>query len=334
MQLTTTSTPTPEKWSVEHYLRPYLLILKDEALPSKPPGKDYTTRKLAQVQRWIKQGRGQGRDESFSPWIRITRRFSSPVSHMVFAALSVHRRNHHFLSKLEHHTGLQLAYLGASEIRECLPLWPTEHANPIKDDQVEKCRGLLDIADEHGIEHGVFVGTDVPFVGSIDVMVKVPWGGKTHNVGVSCKPDQIMQVSPRARERVALDRLYCQEIGARHFHESGATFNPTLLKNLESYRPNLSELQALAGTSKLSDFCSHFNQTPIDWPLHQSITEAGASVGVDGPSAAQLWRVGVWTHRIDIDLSQRVAMLKPVRRGGMAVLASLARHFLGEAACH
>ena len=74
---------------------------------------------------------------------------------MVFASLSVHRRNHHFLSKLEHHTGLLLAYLGASEIRECLPLWPTDHPNPIMDGETSMCRGLLEIASQQGIEHGV-----------------------------------------------------------------------------------------------------------------------------------------------------------------------------------
>lgn len=319
---------------MEYYLRPYLLILQDERLQSKPPAKDYTTRKLAQVLRWIKQGRGQGRDEAYRPWMPITRRFSSPVSHMVFASLSVHRRNHHFLSKLEHHTGLLLAYLGASEIRECLPLWPTDHPNPIMDGESDMCRGLLELASQHGIEHGVFVGTDVPYIASLDMMIKLAWEGRNHYIGVSCKPDQILEASPRAQERVELDRLYCKEVGAHHIHESGASFQATLLKNLESYRPTLSELLALAGSSRLEDFCSRFNQAPIDWPLHRAITECGTSVCSDGPSAAQLWRVGVWTHQIDIDLSQRVAMLKPIRRGGSAVLASLANHFLGDVACH
>lgn len=334
MQHTMPSKSPNPKWSVEHYLRPYLLILQDERKPFRALKEDYTTRKLAQVQRWIKQGRGSGRNDSYSPWLRITRRFSSPVSHMVFAALSVHQRNHHFLSKLEHHTGLLLAYLGASEIRECLPLWPTEHSNPIQDDRVERCRGLRDIAEQHGIEHGFFVGTDVPYIASIDIMAKVPWHGKTHYVGVSCKPDPIMASSQRARERVNLDRLYCKEIGARHIHESGASFNQTLAKNIETYRPSLFDLQELVGSTKLRDFCGHFNQAPDGWPLHQIITESGNSVQAKGPDAAQLWRVGMWTHEIDIDLRERVAMLKPVRRGGMAVRAALAHHFLGEAACH
>lgn len=329
-----TSTSPNQEWSVEHYLRPYLLILQDERKPSKPLKKDYTTRKLAQVQRWIKEGRGQGRDESYCPWIRITRRFSSPVSHMVFAALSIHQRNHHFLSKLEHHTALQLAYLGAREIRECLPLWPTEHTNPILDDSSERCRGLLEIANGHGIDHGVFVGTDVPYIGSIDIMAKLPWRGRTYHVGISCKPDPIMARSPRARERVHLDRLYCQEIGAHHVHEGGATFAPTLLSNLEAYRPSRGELLALARSSMLTEFSSHFDQAPLEWSLHRTITECGSRVGAVGADAARLWRVGAWTHQIDIDLSKRVAMLKPVHRGGMAVVASLARHFLGETACH
>lgn len=206
-----------------------------------------------------------------------------------------------------HHTGQQLAYLGASEIRECLPLWPTEHANPITDDRGERCLGLLDIAERHEIEHGFFVGTDVPYIASIDIMARVPWRGRTHYVGVSCKPDPIMASSQRARERVNLDRLYCKEIGARHIHESGASFNQTLVYNIETYRPSLSELQAFAGSSVLHDFCGHFNQAPTGWPLHQVITESGRRVQAIGPSAAQLWRLGMWTHQIDIDLRERVS---------------------------
>ncbi len=333
MQHNTQQTSSGDGWSVQHYLRPYLTLLEEGRTPSKPSSKDYTTRKLAQVLRWIKQGRGQGRYESYKPWIPITRGFSSPVSHMVFAALSVHRRNHHFLSKLEHHTGLLLAFLGATEIRECLPLWPTEHPNPIINEDGSKCQGLLEIALQSGIEHGVYVGTDVPYIATIDVMAQLPWSGAIHYVGISCKPDAIMALNPRARERVELDRRYCQEIGAKHLHESGATFHPTLLKNIEAYRPGLQELTSLVGGAQLEDFCGHFNEAPVEKPLHQVITDAGSYVNEEGAAAAQLWRVGAWIHKIDIDLTERIAMLKPVRRGGPTVRQFIARHFLGDAAC-
>jgi hypothetical protein len=250
----------------------------------------------------------------------------------MFSSLSIHKRNHHFLSKLEHHTALQLAYLGAVELRECLPLWPTEHQHPIETNPKARTVGLLDIARDAGIEHGNFVGSDVPYIASLDMMATIQWQGKTHHLGVSCKPDEILMGSARAQERTTLDEIYCRRVGASHLREGGSQFNPIVLKNLQAYQPARHEVLKWQGTGKLLEFSECLNHSFNDQPLHVSISRAGKTVGIEDQLASTLWRVGGWLHLIDIDMGQRVSMLKPIRRGRDRCLGALALHFLGGAA--
>lgn len=313
------------------YCAPYLHLLKPDEPEPAIAGRTHSDRKLAQVLRAIHAGRGQGRGDHYQPWIRITRRFSSPVSHMVLASLGIHRRSHHFLSKLEHHTGLQLAYLGAVELRECLPMWPTPHPHPWLDDPVE-VDGLLKVAADAGIEHGNFVGTGIPYVGSLDMLVAIPWKGRTLHVGVSCKPDAIHEASLRAQERVELDRLYCGRIGASHHREGGASFSAMLLKNLESFHPLQVEIARHRDETRLTDFCGVFADRQDHVPLRVAIDAAGSAVGLAHHEWSMFWRLGVWLHRLDVDLSQPISMCRLAPRGGDRVLTALAQHFLGDVA--
>lgn len=304
------------------------LLDKISRMSGKKLTTTYTDRKLRTVERWIKQGRGQGRHDHYMPWIRITRGFSSPVSHQVFAELGVHERNHHFLSNLEHHTALQLAYLGATEIRECLPMWPTEHAHPLEDESDRRVPGLIAIANKAGIDHGNFIGTDVPYIASLDMLVTVPWNGRDRHVGVSCKPDALLNARKRAQERTRLDELYCQAIGVRHLKEGGSQFNVQLVRNLMEFKPMRSEIQHWEKTDQLKQFSEELNRATTD-PLHLCITRAGQRVGVEHQQASVMWRVSMWRRMIDIDIGKPISMMKPMQRGGEARVAELATHFLG-----
>lgn len=315
----------------KEYLDEYRLLKRISRMNRRKLKKSYTDRKLKQVTKWINSGRGQGRGEAYNPWIRITRGFSSPVSHQMFSALNIHKRNHHFLSKLEHHTALQLSYLGAIELRECLPMWPTEHQHPLEIDPTIRAIGLLDLALKAGIEHGNFVGSDVPYIASLDVLTTVQWKGKAHHIGISCKPEEILAASPRAQERATLDEMYCTTIGARHIREGGAHFDPLVLKNLQAYHPSLDEISQWNGTAQIQDFSENFNQLGFNKPVHVCISESAKAVRIDAMHAATLWRVGIWLHLIDIDMGQPISMLKPLKRGKDRCLGQLALHFLGSA---
>ena len=327
----------------EGYSVPYLYLLEEDAEDRGAPAgvsnraSRYSKRKLGQVERALRAGAGQGRGEAYQPWIRIRRGFSSPVSHQVFASVGVHLRNHHFLSKLEFHTALVTAYLGSVELRECLPMWPYEHPHPNFDDEAsprlapDSVPGLLDIAAEAGIDHGTFVGTKIPYVGTIDLMHKRPADSGPRYVGISCKPHEIIHRSERARERLELDRRYCLAIGAWHVIEDGRGLHPEVVKNLLWLCPLTSEIKEHRGTNQLQDFAGFFDECTNAMPLLDGALTAGARCGLnERDDAFRFLRLGIWMHLVDIDLSQTIRMTRPMHRGAENVLAPLRRRYLSE----
>jgi hypothetical protein len=322
------------------YSAPYLYLLREEERPSitRTGPSAYTRKKLNSIARAIQSGYGQGRGDYYRPWIRIRRNFSSPVSHQVFDSVGIHTRNHHFLSTLEFNTALMVSYLCALELRECLPLWPFEHSHPgghpisEHDGRRETVPGLLTIAKAAGIDHGCYVGTTVPYVASIDLMFYLECLGGTQLLGISCKPGEIAIASKRAQERIELDRLYCAAIGARHIHEDGINHSQELIKQLKWMRPLVADLHAHKGTSRLADFCCTFDELAADRPVSDAACAAGKKVGLHNDGAHMFFRLGVWLHKIDVDLTQRVQMRSMVKRGQATVLEMLKGRYLGGAA--
>ncbi|MGH6647555.1 hypothetical protein [Aquabacterium sp.] len=318
------------------YSAPYLYLLEDDQTSSaKLQPTAYTKCKLSAVERAIRSGYGQGRGEAFRPWLRIRRNFSSPTSHQVFDSVGIHARNHHFLSKLEFHTALLVSYAGASELRECLPLWPFDHAHPDCGIEGEseahptEAMGLIDIARRAGIEHGCFVGTTVPYVASIDLMFRVRRALRWKLVGVSCKPKQITEQSERAQERIELDRLYCASVGAMHIHECGTNFDAELIKQLLWIRPLESELRSHQQTARLADFAAYFDEYSDHRCVSESSIAAGRQIGLSRDCSHLFFRMSAWLHLIDIDLTRRIQMRSRIKRGGMRVIHSLKAQYLG-----
>lgn len=319
------------------YSAPYLYLLDDELQASRSTHHPsvYTRRKLVQVSRAIRAGYGQGRGDAYLPWMQIRKNSSSPTSHQVFDSVGLQARNHHFLSELEFHTALLISYLGAAELRECLPLWPFEHPHPdtgLDDDldlRFDQVPGLLEIAKDAGIKHGNFVGTTLPYIASIDLMFRVWQGRKWRLLGISCKPKDITEQSTRAQERIELDRLYCTAVGAHHHHEDGSSFSTELIRQLIGFRPAVSFLRAHRRTNRLQDFVCKFNDYANDRFVSDAALAAGRDVRLDRDDAFAFFRLGVWLHLIDIDLTQPVQMRKPIKPGGASVIQALTSRYWG-----
>ena len=319
------------------YSAPYLYLLEDEQPSSSlREATTYTRRKVRSVAQAIHAGYGQGSGDAYKPWIRIRRNFSSPVSHQVFDSVGIHARNHHFLSTLEFHTALVCGYLGAVELRECLPLWPFSHPHPDSARnartlrEAPQVRGLLELADKAGIDHGCFVGTTVPYIASIDLMLWFRFGGKLHLTGISCKPREIADQSARAKQRIELDRIYCSTIGAHHVHEDGSVFDQELLKQLLWLRPLVSEIRTHRGSARLDDFAASFDEFATERCVSESAVAAGQKIGLARDAAFKFLRLSVWLHLIDVDLSQRLQMKRPIKRGSDRILKALKARYWGD----
>jgi hypothetical protein len=320
------------------YSAPYQYLLDDEMQTSRSVLHPtiHTKRKLDQVGRAILSGHGQGRGDSYKPWIRIRKNFSSPTSHQVFDSVGLHNRNHHFLSKLEFHTALLISYLGAVELRECLPLWPYEHPHPGIGEGFEidywhdPVPGLQDIARGAGIEHGFFVGTEVPYIASIDLMFRIQNRGQWRLFGISCKPRGITEQSTRAQERIELDRLYCTAIGAHHHHEDGSSLHNELILQLITMRPAVSFLRAHRQTNRFHDFIGSFNENANEYCVNDAALAAGKYIGLIRDDAYAFFRMGVWLHLIDVNLTERLQMRRPIKRGAPSIIRALQLRYLGD----
>ena len=101
----------------------------------------------ADVDRYVKQGLGQGERESYQPWLRVQDVPSRGRSHKVLG--SIVDRVYHLLSDLEYAFWLQLDFSEhVVDIREQFPLFPVP--------------ALQAIASSKGIKYPVYLGTDVP----------------------------------------------------------------------------------------------------------------------------------------------------------------------------
>lgn len=312
------------------YSAPYLYLLEEDTQPVGKALSQYSQRQLVRVSTAIRAGAGQGYGEHYQPWIRIRRNFSSPVSYQIFDSVSIHKRNHHFLSALEFHTALICAYLGAKGLRECLPMWPYEHPHPAQhlDQGQRTTRGLIEIAKHLGIDHGCFVGTTVPYVGSIDLMLNGAVGQKAL-AGISCKPRAITAKSVRAQERIELDRAYCHAVGAHHHHETGESIHPKFVENLRWLRPLASEVRLYKESRQLADYVASFNNYALERPIRDAVAEAARETSVVDRDPFRLWRLGIWLELIDIDLTVPVETTKMIRRASRDYLRNLRATFFG-----
>jgi hypothetical protein len=170
----------------------------------------------------IAEGRGQGHGNHYRPWLRVTRKNSSPKSNQVVGRLPGYCRQGNFFALSEWSIALALVWLGVVDVREQFPLWPMEHAHPLagaqgtENLQLGNCRGLLDSARDAGIPHGVWPGTNIPYVATIDLMVTMNTLSRSSPalVALSAKPVRTpSDINPDSRvtERLELERRYSKD---------------------------------------------------------------------------------------------------------------------------
>lgn len=286
---------------------------------------------LSILAKYIKNGFGFGRLDAYKPWLRIRRRFSSPVSKQVFCNLTLRATNHHLLSGLEYKVALVNSWLRPAELRECLPLWPDAHPHPQSgmlndfNQRLEECPGLLEIARDAGIDHGVFPGTKVPYVATSDLVFWIPLEVPLAQqlVFISCKPLNEIKNRPRVRERLELERRYALINGGKHIIETGENLPGKLIDNLDWLLPLRSEVQELELSSRHTDFCALLMELTNSAPLGEAINQASEAFQILVAEGFKYFRVGVWLHKIDIDLNRPVVMSRMMQRDGGKALRQL-----------
>lgn len=288
----------------------------------------------------IKLGLGQGREESYKSWIRIRRNLHSTVSRLQTLHVPLYMHQMHLISGLERdaaHVGL---WLGADEVREQFPFWPFEHAHPATglhhdlDRHRPRVRGLLEIARDAGIDHGVYVGTKIPFVATMDLMWGLgPWADR-RLVSWSCKPREFLDdVENRRRmhERISLERLYCAEVDARHVLIDGRQWTDQFIKNLRWLQPLRSEVADQIQRRRVADFGGKFMSVADRMTVEAAKAYAGKAMSMNTRESDDHFRAAVWFGHIDLDLRRAVVMTRPLRRDEDGFKESLRVQLFGGA---
>ncbi|MFM0236006.1 PDDEXK family nuclease [Paraburkholderia sediminicola] len=290
----------------------------------------------------IASGRGSGHRDEYRPWLWIHRRNASAKGNQVVDRMPGYRRSSHFLARVESHVAILCLFLGASDVREQFPLWPMPHPHPLSDlrggcrGQLSSMRGLLSIAMDAGIEHGVEVGSGgVPYVATLDLAITLVEEGKARLAGISLKPhDEITKAEPtdRISERLGLESLYLSEANAYHRIVDCSLLGNYTGGNLETFSSAWYLPPHLRSPALIEDFCGRFIEVALVSTISSGISHAASRMGpLSLDDANLLWRHGVWTRRIGIDITKPLELGRELRLDGQSIADRLACELFGEA---
>lgn len=170
------------------------------------------------IQRWVKQGRGQGAGRDYLPWLRVSDVPSSGFSHRLWGELT--GRVHHLLSYLEYQVYLWcLLFKGLTDIREAYPL------------NREDTRR---IAKALGCAHPRYPGTHIDTVMTTDLLL-TRIVGTVRYIALSVKPSCEL-ANPRVIEKLSIERTYWLERGVLFYVMTEREIPKVLLRNFERIR--------------------------------------------------------------------------------------------------
>ena len=280
---------------------------------------------LRKLQEAIRSGRGQGRHENYKPWDEITRSVSSPISNMGVSPTPLYpKRSLHQRSLLERSGGHLALWLGATEVRERIPMWPETHPHPC--DGSGTVRGLVEITRGLGLKHRFYAYSKIPRIQTLDLMLQFRDGSGPYFVGWDCMPRREGLAEQRQAKSFRIRQAYCEEVGARPIRYVGDMVPKRLLTNLDWLMPLHDEWVAVKQTSALVDYAEEFNRICDVMPLGKAQKKVAAVLGItDLKLAHAYFRMAAWNGSIDIDLSRPVLMSRPLLRDRDGVKASLAQ---------
>ena len=172
----------------------------------------------SKIEKYIKQGYGNGEGKEYKPWIEIQDfpslgRVSRPFGWKT-------NRIHHLLSDLEKKYFYILEWSDiVVDIREQFPLFDREFA--------------INIAQERGIKYPVFKGTDIPYIMTTDFMITVSLGnGHAKHIARTIKPSSDLE-KKSVIEKYEIERSYWEKKGIDWGLVTENEINDNLASNIE-----------------------------------------------------------------------------------------------------
>lgn len=286
----------------------------------------------------VDAGRGQGHGDAYLPWLWIHRKNVSGRGNQVVDPMPGYRRASHFLAQVEWHVGLLCIYLGALDVREQFPLWPQPHPHPLADYAPSQhsrsgCRGLIAISQELGVDHGREVGSDAPYVATIDIAATVKRATGYGIAGIALKPHELIlssEPTDRINERLAMERVCMTDYRATHKVVDRSLLGHSTGGNLELLSSGARLPERLQDKPMLSEFKERFIDAASLTSISRGIDRAGAALGLNPIDANLVWRHLTWHRSVELDITLPLQMGMPLSLGGRSTADAMTRELFGE----
>lgn len=264
-------------------------------------GRQRTRATEASIERWIKEGRGEGDGNEYKPWLYVWDVASKGRCHQIRGWR--HRRVHHVLSDLEAYVFFIYEWaLRVVEIKEQFPLFPLEET--------------LAIAEEIGVAHPADPITKHPMVMSSDFVLKVQSG-----LGVDYYARQVKYASAlhdyRTMEKLEIERRYWSRRSVDWGIVTELDVPMPLVRNIKWVHPRfaLTDLRPLTE----ADVCevAHLLTELVlaeDTPLRKLTSACDVRLGLKRGDSLKVAR-----HLVAIRYWQ-VNMSQPIKQGERLVL--------------
>lgn len=287
------------------------------------------------VRELMASGHGSGFDEHYMPLLQIKRWNPSPMSVQVLKPVPPFERECHFFSHSEWYLALLFSWIGAL-IREQFPAWSWAHPhpeygrNPTFDSELPWSEGMVAICQAAGIDHGVFVGTTIPYIWTIDLCLTLPWVKDPTKTAclVSVKPlesERYLYVDPldRGPEKLEAERRYARALNIPYFVGDRSIFPGPLFAELEVLAEAATLPPSHPWANTLNRFLDAYGHDIPAYPLCDAITRLQKDFGASSDQSAFLLNHMLWHQIVDCDLSMPVKRTLPPRPGGKKLQAAI-----------
>lgn len=282
-----------------------------------------TSRKLIDL---IKAGFGQGHFFDYKPWLRVTKHDYSPCSYIGHHQNPQSGHTHHYRSTGERNMLLVLKWVGAVDLRDQYPAWPWRHHHPACGlpglGFARQCRGLLEVAEDLRIRHGVYPGSDIPYVATIDILAtwEMPDGSYSLTAH-DCKPQaKVLQNGSldRLKQRLVLIQAYCEENGIEYRLTHPEQLSRILCKNLDALNPRLrpgqeSELRLSHDHELVVQACAKWGYANSP---HAILDDLAHRHGLNRLALSRALHLALWSQDLDHDLDRPLELYRPLVPGG------------------
>lgn len=255
----------------------------------------------ADIRKLIRAGVGSGEGPSYKPWETVHTFSSRGNSHRIHSIKT--GRVHSLFSNIERALFLKAEF--------------GENFVDFQEQRAMEREHTLAIAKVLDVRHPVYLGTNVPFVMTLDaVVVRRDANGNLYREAYDAKESSALQ-NERVLEKLSMHRMYCEYRGWTHTIVTNDTFPRDVVRNLEWIRAGARKpMEVITVHGLFDDFPNRMRADIFEKQPKALVKDYCASFdaahGLIPGTGLRVMQVLLWNHELTPDLAAGPLHLVPV----------------------